>query len=166
MEAKATNQRCIVVFLAYVFIFLRADNICIIIAVYIGLVTIIHANLCRCGELSFRFFWCWKLRESVGHFPLKSVLAYTIVNSIFKWDRSKCSVTLRAGEGKRGNFGTDMSESAGGWGGRETLIVNHLESYSVSGKECCPEHCCGVAGSVQECLLALALHFERLRCTQ
>lgn len=52
---------------------------------------------------------------------------------------------------------SDKPETAGGRGGGETLIVCGPEIYSVSGKECCPEHFRGVARSVRECLLALAL---------
>lgn len=45
---------------------------------------------------------------------------------------------------------SSMSESAGGQEGRETVIFRGLEINSVSGKECFPECCCGVVGSVRD----------------
>ena len=58
------------------------------------------------------------------------------------------------------------SESAGGPGGRETFIFRGLETCFVSGKECCPEYCCGVVGSMCEGLLVLGLcvRWVNLRC--
>ncbi len=51
---------------------------------------------------------------------------------------------------------------------REILIFHGLEIYSVSGRECCPEHFFGIGCSIHKGLLVLGLsvHTEHMRCAQ
>lgn len=70
------------------------------------------------------------------YFLLLCVIAYVKSNSVFN-GTDQCSVLcVKLERALSGNF---MFETAGGQGGRETLIVFEFQIYSVSGNDCCPK---------------------------